>query len=255
MKEKYLSWKITSWVAAILLVLPILAIFYTAIGDSDELFAHLFATVLPTYTLNTFFLVIGTMLLTLVFGLPSAWLMAMCKLPGEKILQWALVLPLAMPGYIVGYIYTDWFDFAGPIQIWLRNTFELTPQQYWFPDLRTLPGATTILALVFYPYVYLLARSAFMEQSSSLLQSARLLKCTPWQSFFRVSLPLARPAIAIGLSLVAMETIGDFGTVSYFAVSTLTTAVYDTWLGYSNLTAAAKIFSHYVAGGGVITQR
>lgn len=241
MKEKYLSWKITSWVAATLLVLPILAIFYTAIGDSDELFAHLFATVLPTYTLNTFLLVIGTMSLTLVFGLPSAWLMAMCKLPGEKILQWALVLPLAMPGYIVGYIYTDWFDFAGPIQIWLRNTFEITPQQYWFPDLRTLPGAMTILALVFYPYVYLLARSAFMEQSSSLLQSARLLKCTPWQSFFRVSLPLARPAIAIGLSLVAMETIGDFGTVSYFAVSTLTTAVYDTWLGYSNLTAAAKI--------------
>lgn len=241
MKEKYLSWKITSWSAAALLVLPVLAIFYTAIGESDELFAHLFATVLPTYTLNTFLLVIGTMLLTLVFGLPSAWLMAMCKLPGEKVLQWALVLPLAMPGYIVGYIYTDWFDFAGPIQIWLRNTFELTPQQYWFPDLRTLPGAMTILALVFYPYVYLLARSAFMEQSSSLLQSARLLKCTPWQSFFRVSLPLARPAIAIGLSLVAMETIGDFGTVSYFAVSTLTTAVYDTWLGYSNLTAAAKI--------------
>lgn len=241
MKEKYLSWKITSWSAAALLVLPVLAIFYTAIGESDELFAHLFATVLPTYTLNTFLLVIGTMLLTLVFGLPSAWLMAMCKLPGEKVLQWALVLPLAMPGYIVGYIYTDWFDFAGPIQIWLRKTFELTPQQYWFPDLRTLPGAMTILALVFYPYVYLLARSAFMEQSSSLLQSARLLKCTPWQSFFRVSLPLARPAIAIGLSLVAMETIGDFGTVSYFAVSTLTTAVYDTWLGYSNLTAAAKI--------------
>lgn len=241
MKEKYLSWKITSWSAAALLVLPVLAIFYTAIGESDELFAHLFATVLPTYTLNTFLLVIGTMLLTLVFGLPSAWLMAMCKLPGEKVLQWALVLPLAMPGYIVGYIYTDWFDFAGPIQIWLRNTFELTPQQYWFPDLRTLPGAMTILALVFYPYVYLLARSAFMEQSGSLLQSARLLKCTPRQSFFRVSLPLARPAIAIGLSLVAMETIGDFGTVSYFAVSTLTTAVYDTWLGYSNLTAAAKI--------------
>lgn len=241
MKEKYLSWKITSWSAAALLVLPVLAIFYTAIGESDELFAHLFATVLPTYTLNTFLLVIGTMLLTLVFGLPSAWLMAMCKLPGEKVLQWALVLPLAMPGYIVGYIYTDWFDFAGPIQIWLRNTFELTPQQYWFPDLRTLPGAMTILALVFYPYVYLLARSAFMEQSSSLLQSARLLKCTSRQSFFRVSLPLARPAIAIGLSLVAMETIGDFGTVSYFAVSTLTTAVYDTWLGYSNLTAAAKI--------------
>lgn len=241
MKENNSSWKVASWSVAALLVLPILAIFYTAIGESDELFRHLFSTVLPTYTWNTFLLVVGTMFLSLVFGLPSAWLMAMCRLPGEKVLQWALVLPLAMPGYIVGYIYTDWFDFAGPIQIWLRNTLDLTPQQYWFPDLRTLPGAMTILALVLYPYVYLLARSAFMEQSSSLLQSARLLKCTPWQSFVRVSLPLARPAIAVGLSLVAMETLGDFGTVSYFAVSTLTTAVYDTWLGYSNLTAAAKI--------------
>ncbi|OEF24610.1 ABC transporter permease [Vibrio rumoiensis] len=241
MKEKYSSWKISSWSMAALLILSILAIFYTAIGESDELFAHLFSTVLPTYTLNTILLVSGTMLLALIFGLPSAWLMAMCRLPGEKVLQWALVLPLAMPGYIVGYIYTDWFDFAGPIQIWLRNTFHLTPQDYWFPDIRTLPGAMTVLALVLYPYVYLLARSAFMEQSTSLLQSARLLKCTPWQSFYRVSMPLARPAIAVGLSLVAMETLGDFGTVSYFAVSTLTTAVYDTWLGYSNLTAAAKI--------------
>lgn len=243
MKEKYFNWKLGSWAVMGLLVLPIFAIFYTAIGESDELFSHLFSTVLPTYTLNTFLLVAGTMLLALLFGIPSAWLMAMCKLPGEKTLQWALVLPLAMPGYIVGYVYTDWFDFAGPIQIWLRNSFELTPQQYWFPDLRTLPGAMTILALVLYPYVYLLSRSAFMEQSGSLLQSARLLKCTPTQSFFRVSLPLARPAIAVGLSLVAMETLGDFGTVNYFAVSTLTTAVYDTWLGYSNLTAAAKISS------------
>ncbi|SJN36142.1 Ferric iron ABC transporter, permease protein [Vibrio casei] len=241
MKETYLSWKISSWVMAVLLVLPILAVFYTAIGESDELFAHLFASVLPTYTLNTILLVSGTMLLSLILGLPGAWLMAMCRLPGEKILQWALVLPLAMPAYIVGYIYTDWFDFAGPIQIWLRNSFELTPQDYWFPDIRTLPGAMIVLSLVLYPYVYLLARSAFMEQSTSLLQSARLLKCTPWQSFYQVSLPLARPAIAVGLSLVAMETLGDFGTVSYFAVSTLTTAVYDTWLGYSNLTAAAKI--------------
>ncbi len=167
--------------------------------------------------------------------------MAMCRLSGEKILQWALVLPLAMPGYIVGYIYTDWFDVAGPIQVLLRDLTGWQVREYWFPDLRTLPGAITILSLVFYPYVYLLARAAFMEQSTSLLQSARLLKCTAWQSFYRVSLPLARPAIAVGLSLVAMEALGDFGTVHYFAVSTLTTAVYDTWLGYSNLTAAAKI--------------
>ncbi|WP_153447748.1 ABC transporter permease [Vibrio algicola] len=246
MKERFLLWKTSSWGLTLLLVLPILAIFYTALfntslGKTDDLFAHLFATVLPTYTYNTVVLVAGTMLLSAIFGVPAAWFMAMCKVPGEKVLQWALVLPLAMPGYIVGYIYTDWFDVAGPIQILLRDLTGWQVRAYWFPDLRTLAGAITILALVLYPYVYLLARAAFMEQSSSLLHSARLLKCTPWQSFRRVSLPLARPAIAVGLSLVAMEALGDYGTMNYFAVRTLTTAVYDTWLGYSNLTAAAKI--------------
>ncbi len=241
MKDNNFIWQTGSGVLAVLLVLPIVAIFYTAVGETDELFAHLMSTVMPTYTFNTIALTGGVMLLTLVFGIPSAWLMAMCRLPGERILQWALVLPLAMPGYIVGYIFTDWFDFAGPIQVWLRDVTGWQAKQYWFPDIRTLTGAAIVLALVLYPYVYLLCRAAFMEQNVSLLQSARLLKCTPWQSFRRVSLPLVRPAIAVSLSLVAMETIGDFGTVSYFAVNTLTTAVYDTWLGYSSLTAAAKI--------------
>ncbi|MDN3681504.1 iron ABC transporter permease [Vibrio tapetis subsp. quintayensis] len=241
MKEKHNLWKTSSGSFALLLVLPILAIFYKSMGDADDLFHHLLNTVMPTYAYNTVVLVVGVMLLSLLMGVPSAWLMAMCKLPSEKILQWALVLPLAMPGYIVGYIFTDWFDFAGPVQVMLRNLTGWGPGEYWFPDLRTLPGAIFVLSLVLYPYVYLLARAAFMEQNVSLLQSARLLKCSPWETFKRISLPLARPSIAVGLSLVAMETIGDFGTVSYFAVNTLTTAVYDTWLGYSNLTAAAKI--------------
>ncbi|MBV7297882.1 ABC transporter permease [Enterovibrio paralichthyis] len=234
--------KTSSWGVSLLLVLPILAIFYTALGASDDVFAHLMATVMSTYALNTALLVLGTVSLALLMGIPSAWLLANYSLPGGNWLQWALVLPLAMPGYIVGYIYTDWFDFAGPIQMLLRDfTGWTSAAQYWFPDLRTLPGACFVLALVLYPYIYLLARAAFMEQSLTLTQSARLLGCTPTQSFFRVSLPLARPAIAVGASLVAMEALGDFGTVSYFAVSTLTTAVYDTWLGYSNLNAAAKI--------------
>ncbi|EGU35116.1 iron(III) ABC transporter, permease protein [Vibrio ichthyoenteri ATCC 700023] len=241
MKENNYFWKTSSGVLALLLVLPILAIFFTAVGETDQLFSHLMSTVMTTYTYNTVVLVIGVMLLSLLFGIPSAWLMAMCRLPSERILQWALVLPLAMPAYIVGYIFTDWFDFAGPIQIALRDMMGWQAGDYWFPDIRTLGGAIIVLALVLYPYVYLLCRAAFMEQNVSLLQSARLLKCSPWQSFFRISLPLVRPAIAVGLSLVAMETIGDFGTVSYFAVNTLTTAVYDTWLGYSSLTAAAKI--------------
>ncbi|WP_333002541.1 iron ABC transporter permease [Vibrio coralliilyticus] len=241
MKENNYLWKTSSGTLALLLVLPILAIFLTSIGETDDLFSHLMSTVMPTYTFNTVILAAGTMALSLVFGIPSAWIMAMCRIPSERILQWALVLPLAMPGYIVGYIFTDWLDFAGPVQILLRDLTGWGPGDYWFPDIRTLTGAIIVLALVLYPYVYLLCRAAFMEQNVSLLQSARLLKCSPWESFRRISLPLVRPSIAVGLSLVAMETIGDFGTVSYFAVNTLTTAVYDTWLGYSSLTAAAKI--------------
>lgn len=241
MKESNRLWKTSSGALALLLVLPIFAIFYLSLGDSGDLFAHLTSTVMPTYTYNTIVLVIGVMAVTLVLGVPTAWLMAMCQLPGEKVLQWALVLPLAMPGYVVGYVFTDWFDYAGPIQILLREMTGWKGGEYWFPDMRTLFGATSVLALVLYPYVYLMSRAAFMEQSVSLLQSARLLKCSPLESFYRISLPLARPSIAVGLSLVAMETLGDFGTVSYFAVNTLTTAVYDTWLGYSSLHSAAKI--------------
>ncbi|WP_087016546.1 ABC transporter permease [Thaumasiovibrio subtropicus] len=242
MTEKFLFWRTSSWGLSLLLVLPILAIVYTAIGDADEIFAHLMSTVLGTYAWNTLSVVAFTLLLAIIFGVPSAWLMVMCRVPGAKVLQWALVLPLAMPSYIVAYIYTDWFDYAGPVQIWLRNLFGWqTIHDYYFPDIRSIGGAALIMALVLFPYVYLLARGAFMEQSASLLNSARLLKCSPLESFRRLSLPLARPSIAVGASLVAMETVGDFGTMSYFAVPTLTTAVYDTWLGYSSLTAAAKL--------------
>ena len=249
MKEKLLFWKTSSWSVSLLLVLPIIAILYTALGNTDDIFTHLFNTVLPTYTLNTVLLVFGAMFFSLILGVPSAWFMAMCRVPSSSILQWALVLPLAMPAYIVGYIYTDWLDFAGPIQVLLRDiTGWQSYGDYWFPDIRTLTGAILVMSLVLYPYVYLLARAAFMEQNISLLQSARLLKCTPWQSFKRISLPLARPSIAVALSLVAMEALGDFGTVSYFAVNTLTTAVYDTWLGYSNLNAAAKVSAFMLMG-------
>lgn len=238
---KCASWKMSSTAVAAALFLPIAAIAYTSFGSTDGIFSHLMSTVMPTYVFNTVVLVVGVMVLAFAFGLPSAWLMANCHFPTAKTLQWLLVLPLAMPGYIVAYIFTDWFDFAGPIQSSLRELTGWGPKDYWFPDIRSLLGAIVVLALVLYPYVYLLCRATFIEQSSSLLQSARLLKCSAWQSFLKVSLPLARPAIAISLALVAMEAIGDYGTVSYFAVNTLTTAVYDTWLGYSNLTAAAKI--------------
>lgn len=236
------GWTVSSWALALLLTLPIMALIYEALLPTEDIFNHLWATVLPTYIGNTFWLVLLVMAFSLLCGVPAAWLMAMCELPGKRWLQWALILPLAMPSYIVAFVYTDLLDFSGPIQSSLRHWFGWTSvADYYFPAIRTLGGAGVILGLVLYPYVYLLARTAFMEQSTSLIQSSRLLGCSPWQSFKRISLPLARPSIAVGLSLVAMETLAEFGTVNFFAVNTLTTAVYDTWLGYGSLNAAAKI--------------
>lgn len=239
---KRLSWTVSSWALALLLTLPILALVYEALLPAEDIFRHLWSTVLPVYINNTFWLVLLVLGFSLLCGLPAAWLMAMCELPGKRWLQWALILPLAMPSYIVAFVYTDLLDYSGPVQAALRGWFGWqSSADYHFPAIRSLGGAALVLGLVLYPYVYLLARTAFLEQSTNLVQSSRLLGCTPWQSFKRVSLPLARPSIAVGLSLVAMETLADFGTVKFFAVNTLTTAVYDTWLGYGSLNAAAKI--------------
>ncbi|MBO1518132.1 ABC transporter permease [Oceanisphaera pacifica] len=236
------GWTVSSWALALLLTLPIMALIYEALLPTEGIFNHLWVTVLPTYIGNTFWLVLLVMAFSLLSGVPAAWLMAMCELPGKRWLQWALILPLAMPSYIVAFVYTDLLDFSGPIQSSLRHWFGWnSAADYYFPAIRTLGGAGIILGLVLYPYVYLLARTAFMEQSTSLIQSSRLLGCSPWQSFKKISLPLARPSIAVGLSLVAMEALAEFGTVNFFAVNTLTTAVYDTWLGYGSLNAAAKI--------------
>ena len=236
-------YKAASLLTAFLILLPILAIAAMALASSENLFEHLFETVLPAYALNTVLLVGGTMTLTLLFGIPTAWLTAMCRFPTSKWLEWLLVLPMAMPGYVVAYIYTGWFEFSGPVQSLLRDLTGWAAGDYWFPSIRSVGGAALILALVFYPYVYLTVRTAFLEQSANLIDSARLLGSNARDIALRVSLPLVRPAVVVGLSLVAMETIGDFGTVEYFAVNTLTTAVYDTWLGYSNIAAAARISS------------
>ncbi|WP_445396222.1 ABC transporter permease [Zobellella sp. An-6] len=239
---KRLGWTVGSWGIALLLTLPILALIVEALLPAEDIFRHLWRTVLPVYINNTFWLVLLVLGFSLLCGVPAAWLMAMCELPGKRWLQWALILPLAMPSYIVAFVYTDLLDFSGPVQQSLRAWFGWqSAADYYFPPIRTLGGAALVLGLVLYPYVYLLARTAFLEQSTSLIQSSRLLGCTPWQSFKRISLPLARPSIAVGLSLVAMETLADFGTVHFFAINTLTTAVYDTWLGYGSLNAAAKI--------------
>ncbi|MCX0422446.1 iron ABC transporter permease [Aeromonas veronii] len=239
---KNFGWMTGSWATALLLGLPVIALLFSAFSAEGELFRHLADTVLLDYLGNTLGLVVGVVLLSLLFGVPTAWLVAMCQVPGLRALQWALMLPMAMPSYIVAYVYTDLLDYSGPLQAGLRTLFGWnSPADYWFPAIRSLGGAAWVLALVLFPYVYLLTRASFLEQSVSLIHSSRLLGCTPWQSFRRLSLPLARPAIMVAVSLVAMETLADFATVHFFAINTLTTAVYDTWLGYGSLATAAKL--------------
>lgn len=239
---KNFGWMTGSWAIALLLGLPVIALLFSAFSAEGDLFRHLADTVLLDYLGNTLGLVVGVVLLSLLFGVPTAWLVAMCQVPGRRALQWALMLPMAMPSYIVAYVYTDLLDYSGPLQAGLRALFGWNSlADYWFPAIRSLGGAAWVLALVLFPYVYLLTRASFLEQSVSLIHSSRLLGCTPWQSFRRLSLPLARPAIMVAVSLVAMETLADFATVHFFAINTLTTAVYDTWLGYGSLATAAKL--------------
>ncbi len=215
-----------------------------SLGSSSDLFSHLWQTVLPDYIANTLILGVLVVLLSLVFGALSATFVVHTNVLGKKYLRWLLLLPLAMPAYLVAYLYTDIFDYAGPIQRALRAWFGWqSPSDYWFFDIRTLPGAAIVISLVLFPYVYMLTRTAFEQQDQNLLRAGRLLGLSAKQSFFNVALPLARPAIAVSASLVLMETLADFATVNYFAVNTLTTAIYDTWLGYGDLAAANALAS------------
>lgn len=243
-------YKLLPWVVTCLLITPILALVSSAFHSDDSgSFQHLIDTVLLDYTLNTLLLILGVITLSFIFALPVAWFVACCEFPSRTLLQWALMLPLAIPPYIVAIVYTDLLDFSGPVQQFLRAlTGWHDRSDYYFPDIRTISGAIIILSLTLYPYLYLLLRGAFLSQSGGLFQAARTLGLPPIRAFLHVSLPLSRSAIAVGLSLIAMETLGDFATVHYFAVSTLTTAVYNTWLELGSLTTAAKISSLMLLG-------
>lgn len=228
---------ITGLVAVPIVCLPLLAFF-----PQENIWPHLFDTVLPRYISTTLTLMFGVGLGCLVLGTSTAWLVTMCRFPGCALFRWALLLPLAMPAYVVAYVYTDLLEFAGPVQTTLRALFEWeSARSYWFPEVRSLGGATAMLTLVLYPYVYMLARAAFINQSVSALEASRLLGSSAWGAFWRVALPSARPAIAVGLALVLMETLNDFGTVDYFGVQTLTAGIYDVWLNMSNIGGAAQI--------------
>lgn len=230
-------------VLALLVLLPILAVVASLFSTGKGSLGHLIATVLPELLLNTLSLVLMVGAGTAIIGTGTAWLVSACRFPGSRVLQWLLLLPLAMPAYIIGYAYTDFLLFAGPLQTGLRDLFGWTRDDYWFPEVHSLWGVSLMLVLVLYPYVYFLARTAFLEQSRGLLDVARTLGRTPWSVFLTVALPMARPAIAAGLALALMEALADFGTVQYFGVQTFTTAIYRTWFGMGDRIGAGQLAS------------
>lgn len=225
----------------LLLSVPILTVVASVGSGSDGVWQHLRDTLLWTYIGQSLTLMMGVGALVLILGVVPAWLVTMTRFPGSRILEWALVLPLAMPAYIIAYTYTGMLDVTGPVQAFIRDTFDLRFGDYWFPQIRSLGGAVTMLSLVLYPYVYLLSRMAFLEQSVCVLEVSRTLGAGPWRAFLRVAVPLARPAIIAGLALVLMETLADYGTVQYFGLSTFTTGIFRTWFGMGSSTAAAQL--------------
>ena len=235
-------WSFGALLIAAVVLCPILSVIWIAFHPTENIWPHLIASVLPRYLGNTLLLMAGVAVLTALFGTVSAWLIAMYRFPGRSWLDYALLFPLAIPAYVGAYALVDFLDYAGPLQTTLRAAFGWQDaRDYWFPEVRAHGPAIVVLASALYPYVYLLARAAFREQSGCSYEVARALGAGPWAMFWRIGLPLARPAIATGVALAMMETVADYGTVIHFGVQTLTTGVFSTWLTGNNAGGAAQI--------------
>jgi iron(III) transport system permease protein len=235
----WLGWG--SIVTAAFVLAPIVAVVGNIFLPTETTWSHLVSTVLPSYIWNTLLLVVMVAIGVIWCGVLSAWLVSVYSFPGRRVLEWALVLPLAIPAYVMAYAYTDWLQAAGPVQAALREITGLRVREYWFPEIRSLPGAAAMLSFAFYPYVYLLARAAFLDQSRTTMEAARLAGYGSWGRFWHVALPLARTGIVAGTALALMETLADFGTVSYFAVNTFTTGIYRAWLSLGDPVAAGQL--------------
>lgn len=234
-------WQWGIFLASSVLAIPVILVFISFAIPQTELWQHLADTVLNDYLSNSLLLAFGVGAGTLVMGTTVAWIVTRYDFIGRNKLQWLVLLPMAMPAYIIAYTYTGLLDFSGPLQAWLRGIFGWSYGDYWFPEIRSLGGAVVMLSLVLYPYVYMLARTAFSQQSASYSEVSRTLGVSPLQHFLKVALPLARPAILTGTALAMMEAFADYGTVHYFGVSTFTTGIFRTWFGLGNGIAAAQL--------------
>lgn len=229
-------------VVALLVVSPIAALLWHAMGAELSHWSHLAANVLPVAARNTLWLLAGVGVVVTLVGTGAAWLVTAYQFPGRGVLVWALLLPMAMPSYVIAYAYLDLLHPIGPVQTFIRELWGYSsPREWRLPDVRSLAGAIVLIGLVLYPYVYLSTRFMFMSQAASLLEAARTLGCTPAGAFWRVALPMARPGIAIGLALALLETLNDIGASEFLGVRTMTVAVYNTWVTRSDLGAAAQL--------------
>ena len=234
-------WVVLPVLAASLVAVPVLVVLANVLTPAGEVWRHLVDTVLWRYIENTLWLTLGVGVGTVILGSGTAWLRSMCRFPGRGLFEWALLLPLAVPTYAIGFTYAGLFEYAGPVQTGLRDTFGWGRGDYWFPDVRSLGGAILVMTLVLYPYVYLFARAAFLNQSVCALEIGRTLGRGPWRSFTDIALPLARPALVGGMALALMEALSDFGTVQYYGVDTFTTGIYRTWFSLGDASAAAQL--------------
>ncbi|MBE9516832.1 MAG: iron ABC transporter permease [Proteobacteria bacterium] len=231
-------WRLSSLLIAVAVLLPVAVIFSSWLQPTGDVWKHLVETVLGDILLNSLILVIGVSIGTLILGTALAWLTAMCEFPGRRFFEWALMLPLAVPAYVLAFVVVGLFDYSGSVATWLRETAGLR-----LPEIRSASGVVLVMVLAFYPYVYMLARTAFQSQGRNLIDSGRILGLGPWDAFYRIALPMARPALAAGVALAVMESLADFGAVAVFNFDTFTTAIYKAWLGMFNLQAAAQLAS------------
>ncbi len=234
-------WRWAARLLAISVLIPLAVILGSWLYFDPQVWSHLGGTVLPGLLVNTGWLIFGVATGSLLLGVPLAWLTVMCDFPGRRILDWALMLPFALPAYVLAFVFVGVFDFAGPLQAGLRELFGLQPA--WAFEVRNTFGVIVVMTLVLYPYVYMLARVSFLGQGRSAYEAGRSLGLGPWAAFFRVSLPMARPGIIAGLSLALMEALADFGAVAVFNYDTFTTAIYKAWFGFFDLQSAAQLAS------------
>lgn len=227
--------------ATLLISIPLIIILGNVFEDGGEIWSHILKNLVPGYVVNTFLLMLGVAALTFVLGISTSWIVTMYSFPGRRFFEWGLILPIALPAYISGFTWAGILDYTSPVYVFVRNNFGITTGQYLFFDVLSLPGAIIIFSLALYPYVYIITRAYFLRQSRVLFEVTTSLGMTHFQSFLRVALPMARPAVVAGISLALMEVLNDYGLVKYFGVDTFTTGIFNAWFAFGNLNAALKL--------------